>query len=325
LQFRQKFLAYLFLAGYFLKFIRKEIHFFSSVTEGITINMKKKVSLVLSSGGARGLAHVAVIDELEKRGYEICSIAGTSMGAFIGGIYASGNMGIFKEWMYSLKAMEIVSLFDFTLSSNGLVKGKKLFHELSKLFPDVAIEELPISFTAVSTDILNNKEVILRSGSLFNAMRASISIPTFFKPFKSESTYLVDGGLLNPTPVNRVKRFEDDILVVVNVESRHADDEIEKLFYSRKAVSKTTNVAPVKFIGVPGYLDLVNKTIGLMLSQLSDLIIEKYPPDLLITIKRDFFGTYDFHKYSEIIEFGNLAAAKKLDEFEATEQFEPDF
>ncbi|HNW49745.1 MAG TPA: patatin-like phospholipase family protein [Prolixibacteraceae bacterium] len=282
--------------------------------------VEKKVSLVLSSGGARGLAHIAVIDELEKRGYEIASIAGTSMGAFVGGIYASGNLNIFKEWMYSLKTIEIVKLFDITLSNNGLLKGERLFHELGKLFPDSLIENLPIPFAAVSTDILNNREVIHQSGSLFHAIRASISIPTFFQPFKTGNTYLVDGGLLNPTPVNRVKRFENDRLVVVNVETQHVDDEIEKMFYSKKAEGKSTTVSPLKFIGMPGYFDLINKTIGLMLSQLADLTIEKYTPDLLINMNRNFFGTYDFHKYSEIIEFGNQIAVKKIDEYEGVAQ-----
>lgn len=278
--------------------------------------MNKKVSLVLSSGGARGIAHIAVIEELEKRGYEICSIAGTSMGAFIGGIYASGNLERFKEWMYSLKTMEIVKLFDFSFSNNGLVKGEKIFHELSRLFPDQNIEELPLPFVAISTDILNNKEVIHDSGSLFHAIRASISIPTFFKPLKNDDILLVDGGLLNPAPLNRIKRFGNDKLFVVNVETLHSDPEFSSFFKPELTLKNENSRGPFRYHGMPGYIQLINKTIGIMLSQLSELTIEKYQPDLVININRQLFGTYDFHKYREIMEVGRTHARLFLDRWE---------
>jgi NTE family protein len=278
--------------------------------------MRKKISLVLSSGGARGIAHIAVIDELESRGYEICSIAGTSMGAFIGGIYASGNMAIFKEWIYSLKAMEIIKLFDFSFSSNGLVKGEKIFQELSKLFPDQNIEDLPLPYVAISTDIMNNREVVHDQGSLFHAIRASISIPTFFKPLLNDDILLVDGGLLNPVPVNRIKRFDQDLLFVVNVETLNKDPEFSFLYDKDTYSQKSSNFVPFKYHGMPGYIQMVNKTIGIMLSRLSDLTIEKYNPDLVININRELFGTYDFHKYHEIIEVGQIHARVFVDRWE---------
>jgi NTE family protein len=279
--------------------------------------MKKKVSLVLSSGGARGIAHIAVIDELEKRGYEIVSIAGTSAGAMIGGIYASGNLDVFKNWMKSLTAIEIVKLFDFSFSSNGLVKGEKIFQELGKLFPDQNIEELKLPYVAISTDIINNKEVIHNSGSLFHAIRASISIPTFFKPLKDGDSLLVDGGLLNPLPVNRVKRFDDALLMVVNVETLASDyPQLSAKIKTPKTASKMNSVLPVKYHGMPGYIQLVNKTMGIMLSQIADLTLEKYSPDLVIKINRDLFGTYDFHKHNEIMEVGQKHACFYLDRFE---------
>jgi len=278
---------------------------------------KKKVSLVLSSGGARGIAHIAVIDELERRGYEICSIAGTSAGAMIGGIYASGNLEIFKEWMFKLKPVDIVKLFDFSFGTNGLVKGEKIFLEMGKLFPDQNIEDLPLPYIAISTDILNNREVIHDKGSLFHAIRASISIPTFFKPFKDGDNLLVDGGLLNPAPANRIKRVDGDLLAVVNVETLRNDYPEYKMAHEKvNPQAKTNPVVPFKYHGMPGYLELVNKTIGIMLSQLTELTIEKHQPHLIININRDFFGTYDFHKYHEILEIGRIHAKGFLDRYE---------
>ena len=134
----------------------------------------KKVSLVLSSGGARGIAHIAIIDELIAREYEIVSVAGTSMGAFVGGVYASGNLELLKEWMYTLKPVDIVKLFDFSFSSNGLVKGERIFQELGKIFSDVNIEEMPIPYVAISTDIVHNKEIIHVFSYQYNWYRLDI-------------------------------------------------------------------------------------------------------------------------------------------------------
>lgn len=281
--------------------------------------MEKKVSLVLSSGGARGIAHIGIIEELEKRGYEICSIAGTSMGALIGGIYASGNIEVFKKWLFSLTKVEILKLFDFTLSKNGLVKGDKIFKEFRKFIPDTNIEELPIPFVAVSTDLMNNREIVFESGSLFQAIRASISIPTFFKPLISDDTVLVDGGLLNPTPVNRVKRFDNDLLFVVNVEAQKhkTKSEYKSLEKEDQQITKFNQILTIKTSDQPGYFQILNKTIGIMLNQISELTIQKYNPDMLITIDRELFGTYDFHRYEEIVEVGREMARIKLDEFEA--------
>ncbi len=281
--------------------------------------MGKKVSLVLSSGGARGLAHIGIIKELEKRGYEISSVAGTSMGSLVGGIYASGNLDILIGWLYSLSTVDIFKLFDFTLSKNGIVKGDKVYKEMQKIIPDYNIEELPIPFVAVSTDILNNKEIIHDSGSLYQAIRASTSIPTFFKPLKSNDRYLVDGGLLNPTPVNRVSRTEGDILVVVNVESQKNKTGVDKLGLEVEVEQekKLTNIIPNKLSNQPGYFKILEKTIGIMLNRISELTIERYNPDVLITIDRERFGTYDFHKYDEIIQFGGSIGKEKIDEYES--------
>ena len=200
--------------------------------------MKQTVSLVLSSGGARGIAHIGVIEELERQGFEIKSIAGSSMGALVGGIYASGNLKVYRDCMCKLDKRAVFNLIDFTLSANGLVKGNKVIKELKKIVPDVNIEDLPIYYTAIATDIKNKKEIVFEEGSLYEAIRASISIPTVFKPHKLNGMVLIDGGVLNPIPINRVKRSRNDLLIAVDVSSTISS---EKHTISQKSLKEVQN------------------------------------------------------------------------------------
>ena len=277
--------------------------------------MKQPISLVLSSGGARGVAHIGVIEELEKQGFKIKSISGTSMGALVGGMYAAGELDVYKEWMCSLDKMDVFNLIDFTLSLNGLIKGEKILREMKKIIPDRNIEDLPIPYSAVATDIINGKEVIFESGSLYDAIRASISIPTVFTPFNKNGLKLVDGGVLNPIPINRVKRQDNDILIVVNV---GADKKYETITI-KESVSETdkkhnkyltkihdtiNNIIPKNKTDKLGYYNLLNKTTSLMLQEISKFTLEKYKYDILIEIPKTAYGTYDFYKSNEIIKLG---------------------
>ena len=149
--------------------------------------MKQKVALVLSGGGARGIAHIGVIEALEEQEFEISSVAGTSMGALIGGIYALGKLEVYKDWLCTLDKMKVFALIDFTLSGQGFIKGDKVFHKMRELIADANIEDLKIPYTAVAADILNKKEVVFTKGSVLDAIRASIAIPTVFTPVKLEN------------------------------------------------------------------------------------------------------------------------------------------
>ena len=179
--------------------------------------MSKKVALALASGGPRGFAYIGAIEELLKRGYEITSVAGTSAGSLIGGIYAAGGLQAFKEWIFGLEPIQVMSLMDISLSKNYLVKGEKVMDAIKQRVPEVNIEDLPIPFTAIATDLYTGEEVIFREGPLFEAIRASISIPSMFKPVKWKGRTLVDGGMVNTFPLNRVQRTPGDILVGFNV------------------------------------------------------------------------------------------------------------
>ena len=179
--------------------------------------MKQKVALVLASGGARGIAHMGVIDELEKHGFEITSVAGTSMGALVGGIYCAGSLEVYKDWMCDLDRRKVFSLVDFTLSREGVVKGERVLEEIQTMVPNVMIEDMRIPFSAVSTDIVTGDEVVFTQGKLFEAIRASISMPSLFVPYRYNNRLLVDGGIINPLPLNRVKRQTGDIMVAVDL------------------------------------------------------------------------------------------------------------
>lgn len=287
--------------------------------------MSQKVALVLSGGGARGIAHIGVIEELERKGYEITSIAGTSMGALVGGVYASGKMEEFKNWIISLDKRKIFSLIDFTLSSHGLVKGDRVLNAMKEFIPDTNIEDLKINYSATAADIVAHKEVIYREGSLYEAIRASIAIPTILTPVIKGDSIIVDGGVLNNIPIKNVKRIDGDLLVAVYV---NADIPVIKPETSKKKEIKEKSIYQKKITDfyehlhkiIPknkkdkfGYFSLLNKTLSSGTLQLAQMIIEKESPDVLINVSRNTCGTYDFFMAEELVEIGRHATIKALE------------
>ena len=179
--------------------------------------MDKCVSLALSSGGPRGFAYIGAIEELTSRGYRIGSVAGTSIGSLVGGIYAAGKLDEFKEWLFALDAWKVFTLMDLSIGKNHIVKGERIIEAMREIVPDVDIESLSIPFRAVATDLYTGEEVVFDHGKLFEAIRASISIPSLFQPVKHGLTTLVDGCIANCLPLSRVVRTEGDILVAFDV------------------------------------------------------------------------------------------------------------
>jgi len=287
--------------------------------------MKQKVALVLGSGGARGIAHIGVIKVLLSHGFEITSIAGTSMGAVIGGVYAAGKLEEYETWMRSLSKLDVFNLVDFTMSSQGIIKADKVLKEIKKFVPDWKIEELPIKYAAVATDIINREEVVITEGSLFEAIRASVSIPLVITPLKKNDTLFVDGGILNPVPVNRVFRQPGDILIAVNVNASLAyqnsnNSEMEsghfEQLYSGKLFDFHANLEKLFPSGKKestGFLALIRDSSSIMLSQIAKLTMEMNPPDLLIEISRHACGTFDFYKAQELIELGERTTLESLE------------
>ncbi len=289
--------------------------------------MKQTISLVLSGGAARGMAHIGVIEELEKQGFEIKSIAGNSMGAFIAAMYAMDKLQEYKNWIVTLDKKDVFKLVDFTISSQGFVKGDKVFNKMKTFIPDVNIEDLKIPYAAVATDITNMKEVVFTKGSIYDAVRASVAIPTIFTPAKKGNDMLVDGGVVNPIPLNRVKRIKGDILVAsfvnasvpYNKPALNKEDEKRKNSAYKQKVKEFKNklheIIPKNNHEKLNYFKLINKSTSMLTQSLAVMNIEKYKPDLLINISRDSCGIFDFFKAEEMIEIGRLTAKNSINNY----------
>jgi NTE family protein len=286
----------------------------------------KNVRLVLGSGGARGMAHIGVIEELEREGFTIKEVAGCSMGAIVGGLYCAGHLVEYKHWLVSLSRFDVFKLLDFTFSSQGFVKGERVFKAIEQLIGDQHIEKFKVPFSAVATDLVMKEEVVYRSGSLFKALRASVAIPTVFTPVTEGQRQLVDGGVLNPLPLNHVARQEGDWLVAVNLngnapiaknatvvvnEQRAAY--LRMLDQFRTQILRFDNKAE-ETVEKLGFFDILNKSYDLTQDRLTDLMIEMHKPDLMVNISRDACGVFEFYRANEIIDEGRKQFKKALAE-----------
>ena len=302
------------------------ITIFASIFEFLimkTETMKTDVALVLSSGGARGLAHIGAIEELEERGYRICSIAGCSMGALIGGVYAAGKLNEFREWMKTIDRKKMLELTDFSLSINHIVKGKRIIEAIMEFVPDMSIEDLPIPYCAVATDLTAGKEVVFNKGSLFEAIRASISLPSFYEPVQHGDMLLIDGGVLNPIPLNRVKRQAGDILVGVDVSGRDYKSQWEEMRRLTEWQKKSDKSLKAKILDklIPdnigfNYYTLLSRTSSLMIRQNSILMTKLMKPEILIDIQMNRFDTFDYDKSEKIIAIGRQKASHAISKYE---------
>lgn len=285
----------------------------------------RTVSLVLSSGGARGLAHIGVIQWLEQNGFEIRSVAGASMGALVGGIYAAGGLESYAAWVTALQRMDVVRLLDLSLSRGSLFKGLRVIRVLRELIGDCAIESLPVDFTAVATDLDLGREIWLRRGSLFDAIQASIAIPTIFAPVVRDGRVLVDGGLVNPVPIAPTLNDTTDLTVVVNVNARseqrfdelpeptaHSDN--EQPF--RAAIARFVDELQAR-LGVAdpearGLFEIISKSMDTMQTAIARQRLAAYNPDAVIEIPRNACAFHEFYRARELISLGHARAAAAL-------------
>jgi len=283
--------------------------------------MTKDIALVLSSGGARGLAHIGVIEELEAQGFHITSIAGTSMGALIGGIYAAGKLQEFREWMKSIDKRKMIELTDLSFSLNHLVKGNRIIDAIKKIVPDTKIEDLSIPYCAVATDLENGREVTFRKGSLFGAIRASISLPGYYEPVRINDMVLIDGGTVNPIPLNRVVRKKGDLLVGVDVSGHDykGQSQLQHFIEERRRQDKSLSQQILNRL-IPDNLDfnyftMLSRTSSIMIRQNSKLMTQLTHPDILIDIQLRRYGGFDYDKSEKLIAIGHKYAQRAIEKY----------
>lgn len=281
--------------------------------------MGKTVSLVLGSGGARGLAHIGVIRWLEEHDFTIVSVSGCSIGTVIGGFYAAGKLDEFEAWMRTVTKLDIVSLMDFNWGKGGLIKGDKVMNRLGHLLGDLNIEDLSIPYTAVAADISNEKEVWLQKGPLLQAMRASISLPLYLMPIELNGRTLIDGGVLNPVPIAPTFGDHSDITLAVNlagemthqiddfadkqIDISEAESEGDMSFHRKVSDYFGSLTAKTSRIDL-GMYDIANQAFDAMQSTIARQKLAAYPPDITVEIARDACGTFEFERTAEMIDLG---------------------
>jgi NTE family protein len=307
----------------------------------------RDIALVLGAGGARGLAHIGAIEVLEARGYRIVAIAGSSMGALVGGIHAAGKLAAYRDWILTLQRSQVLRLLDFAFGFPGLIKGERIIGALREMVGDHQIEDLPIRYTAVATDLATQREVWLNRGSLFDAIRASIAIPMVFTPHAIAGRELVDGGLLAPVPIAATRQTPADLVVAIDVNARSA----RPLFSPEAGVAEDDASPPLELAATnglrarlsawvdsfadrkpaprrqaaarSGMLDLMSSSLDAMQGQLARLQLALDPPDLLIRVPRDSAMFHEFWRAQELVEIGRRAAETALEAGAATHDPRP--
>lgn len=286
----------------------------------------KNVHLVLGSGGARGIAHIGVIDYLVEHGYTISSIAGCSMGAVIGGMFAAGYHDEYRTWIQTLSKSNVFDLLDFTFGKIGFVKGEKIFEVMSEFMDSKKIEDCNIPFTAVSFDMANNEEVWFSDGDLQTALRASFAIPGVFTPLYREDHIYVDGSVVNPLPLNVKKKDSDAMVIAVSLSGvvpyhKKIDEPVEKESSLMSTIKSWMNMFPddhprslEPHSDEKGIIDFLMYTYDMTQDRIIKMMLESHKPDVLIEFNHDLCSVFDFHKAKELIEKGYNKAASMMEE-----------
>jgi NTE family protein len=312
--------------------------------------MAKRAALALGSGGARGYAHIGVLDELTDRGYEVVGIAGSSMGALVGGLFAAGSLGEFTQWATTLTGPAVLRLLDPSISAAGVLRAGKILDAVRDLLGSVTIEELPIPFTAVTTDLIAGRSVWLQRGPLDEAIRASIAIPGVIAPHVLDGRLLADGGILDPLPIAPITAANADLTVAVSVSGMDVSDDsgpgvrptrerLNRLRRSTSALLDRINAGEPLFPVDPeqgdseddplvdivrdtpipklGGFAVMSRTIDIAQAALARHQMAAYPPDILIEVPRTACRSLDFHRAAELIDLGHELAARALDRIDA--------
>ena len=310
----------------------------------------RRVALALGSGGARGYAHIGVIQALEERGFGIVGVAGASMGALVGGVWAAGKLEEFSDWALGLTRAAVLRLLDVSFRAPGAIRAERILANVQELVEDKSIEGLPVPFTAVATDLISRREVWLQQGRLDRAIRASIALPGIFTPVMLNGRLLADGGLMNPVPVSPMAALDADLTIAVSAggeregppataavsesaetrpieewiarfrerAGRALDSEVIRSVLARgteeaAAAAESTAEPQALPAGLSGY-DVMSYSLAAMQTVVSRYRLAGSPPDLLITIPVTDIRAMEFHRAEEMISLGRDSAARALSE-----------
>ncbi|MCV7152662.1 patatin-like phospholipase family protein [Mycolicibacterium pyrenivorans] len=318
-----------------------------------------RVALALGSGGARGYAHIGVINELHERGHEIVGIAGSSMGALVGGLEAAGKLDEYALWASSLTQRAVLRLLDPSITSAGVLRAERILEAVRDILGEVTIEELPVPFTSVATDLITGKSVWMQRGPVDDAIRASIAIPGVITPHVLDGRLLADGGILDPIPMAPIAAVNADATIAVSLsgddpdahhderESRRTAEWLNRMWRSTSSLLDTKAARSLldtptgrtvldRFIAsedeetgeepslpvVPklGGFEVLNRTIDIAQAALARHTLAAYPPDLLIEVPRTVCRSLDFHRANEVIDIGQALADAALDALDALEE-----
>ena len=311
----------------------------------------RRVALALGSGGARGYAHIGVIQVLEERGFEIAGVAGSSMGALVGGVWAAGKLEELEGWVRGLNRADVLRMLDVSLKAPGAMRAEKVLAHVQDLVGGELIENLPVPFTAVATDLISRREVWLQRGRVDLAIRASIALPGIFTPVVLNGRLLADGGLMDPIPVSPMAALDADLTIAVSAggeredppataavsesaEPRPVDEWIARF---RRAAARTIESEAIRSVlsghqaderserndqlraesvalpeGLTGF-DVMNYSLAAMQTVVTRYRLAGSPPDVLVTIPITDVRTMDFHLADTMISLGRTATERALE------------
>ncbi len=295
-----------------------------------------KVGLALGSGSARGWSHIGVIRALTEAGVQVDCVSGTSIGALVGAVYAAGKINVLETWVRQLEWKQILSFMDVVLPKSGLIDGRKIADFVRQHIQVENIEELPIPFGAVATDLRMGQEVVLREGDIIEAVRASISLPGIFTPVEKDHAFLIDGGLVNPLPVSAARDMGADFVIAVDLNSdimprkrsRPSTAGIRRglgvgedhpLALSLREKISALDLSVVMQIRTwlerdpsPDIFEVLLTSIRIMQTQITRSNLKSDPPDLLIQPNLGHINLMEFHRADEAIAEGYRAAKSQL-------------
>ena len=303
---------------------------------------KRRVSLVLGAGGARGYAHIGAIEVLHERGYEISAVTGSSMGALLGGIFAAGKLEAFADWALSLHQRDVLRMADISLTGSGVMRAERVLARVRELVGEQRIEDLAVPFTAVATDLLAGREVWFQRGPVDVAIRASIALPGIFTPVSLNGRLLADGGLMEPLPVAPAAAIPADLTVAVSLSGErevsapapHATADPGPLdkwvshfragaaqalgaIGGPAAATETPDTTPAELPAGLTPVDVITYAYEAMQGVVNRYRLAGFPPDILITVPKDACRTLDFHRAAPMVELGRELTADALEAFDA--------